>query len=81
MKKYLFLKVWVVLIMLTITTTLVSNSTLSKTRVAILILGLSVFKFFGVSFYFMELKKAHIFWKISITIFVVFLTTILVLMR
>jgi len=81
MKKYLFLKVWVVLIMLTTTTALVSNFTLNKTQAAILILGLSIFKFFGVSFYFMELRKAHIFWKTSVVIFVVLLATILILMR
>ena len=81
MKKYLFLKVWVVLIMLTTTTALVSNFTLNKTQAAILILGLSIFKFFGVSFYFMELRKAHIFWKTSVVIFVVLLATILILMH
>jgi len=81
MKKYLFLKVWVVLIMLTTTTALVSNFTLNKTQAAILILGLSIFKFFGVSFYFMELRTAHIFWKTSVVIFVVLLATILILMR
>jgi len=67
--------------MLTTTTALVSNFTLNKTQAAILILGLSIFKFFGVSFYFMELRTAHIFWKTSVVIFVVLLATILILMR
>lgn len=80
MKKDLFLKVWVVLIILTITTALVSNSALSTVQAAILILGLSVVKFLGVSFYYMELRKAHVFWKTSVFTFVVLLTTILVLM-
>lgn len=70
MIKQLFLKVWVVLIILTITIALVSNSTLSTIQATILILGLSVVKFLGVSFYFMELRKAHLFWKISILFFV-----------
>lgn len=80
MKKHLFLIVWVVLILLTITTALVSNSALTLNQAAILILGLSVVKFLGVSFYFMELRKAHFFWKTSVVTFVVLLTTILVLM-
>ena len=70
MKKDLFLTVWLVLIILTITTALVSNSALSTIQAAMLILGLSVIKFLGVSFYFMELRKAHIFWKASILFYV-----------
>lgn len=68
------------LILLTITTALVSNSALTLKEAAILILGLSVVKFLAVSFYFMELRKAHALWKTSVVTFVVLLTTILVLM-
>lgn len=81
MKKDLFLTVWLVLIILTITTALVSNSALSTIQAAMLILGLSVIKFLGVSFYFMELRKAHIFWKASILFYVLifFIITISIL--
>jgi len=81
MKKDLFLTVWLVLIILTITTALVSNSPLSTIQAAMLILGLSVIKFLGVSFYFMELRKAHIFWKASILFYVLifFIITISIL--
>ncbi|SNR82768.1 cytochrome C oxidase subunit IV family protein [Lutibacter flavus] len=61
-----FLKVWIVLIVLTICTALIANSTLLYSSTVLLILILSVVKFLGVSFYFMELRKAHIFWKISV---------------
>jgi hypothetical protein len=66
MKKHLFLKVWIVLIVLTICTALIANSALFISNAVLLILILSVVKFLGVSFYFMELRKAHIFWKISV---------------
>jgi hypothetical protein len=41
----------------------------SYSFVAILII--TFIKFFLVAFYFMELKKAHLFWKISILIFLI----------
>lgn len=33
------------------------------------ILILAVLKFMGVSFYFMELHKAHLFWKVGLLLF------------
>ncbi len=79
MKKHLFLTVWLVLIILTITTALVSNSALTIKQAVILILGLSVIKFLGVSFYFMELRKAHLFWKISVLFYVILFFTVTIL--
>jgi len=58
----------IALIILTIITALVSNFVELKTGV-FFILGLSVIKFLFVSFQFMELKKAHIFWKVLILLF------------
>jgi len=80
MAKKIFLKVWVVLILLTITTALVSNSKLGITTTITFILGLAVVKFLGVSFYFMELKKAHSFWKTTVLVYVLLLSIILGLM-
>ena len=80
MTKKIFLKVWLVLIILTISTALVSNSTLNILNAAIVILGLAVVKFLGVSFYFMELKKAHSFWKTTVLVYVLLLSIILGLM-
>ncbi|WP_090123197.1 cytochrome C oxidase subunit IV family protein [Lutibacter oricola] len=67
MKKTIFLKVWIVLIVLTIISAIISNSNLVHKGAIILVL--SVFKFIGITFYFMELKKAHLFWKISVFAF------------
>ena len=67
--KNLFLKVWILLVVLTIASALVSNFVVATYGIAI-ILFLSVIKFLLVSFYFMNLRKAHIFWKVSIIIFV-----------
>ena len=66
MKINLFLKVWLVLIILTICTALVSNSTLVTSIAATIIVVLSVIKFLLVANYFMEMKKSHSFWKLSI---------------
>lgn len=67
MKNAVFLKVLIVLIVLTIVSAIFSNSNLEFTSTIILIL--SIFKFVGVSFYFMELRKAHVFWKASVLLF------------
>ncbi|UMB60404.1 cytochrome C oxidase subunit IV family protein [Lutibacter sp. A80] len=77
MTNKIFLKVWFALILLTITTALISNFTLNLKSTALLILGISVVKFLGVSFYFMELKKAHLFWKTTVLVFILFLAIIL----
>ena len=79
MKKHLFLTIWVVLILITIATATVSNSTLTIKQAVMLILGLSVIKFLGVSFYFMELRKAHLFWKIAVLFYVIVFFTVSVL--
>jgi hypothetical protein len=65
MKKTLFFT-YGLLIALTITTALISN-VMAVSKVAItFVIGLSVLKFFLVSFEFMELKKANSFWKGSL---------------
>ena len=69
--------VWVLLVLLTIAVGIISSLPLSYAAVAILII--SVIKFIGVSFYFMELKKAHIFWKISVLIYVLLFSTIILI--
>ena len=67
--------VWVLLLFLTVTAGVISS--LSLGDAAIIIIALSVIKFIGVSFYFMELKKAHIFWKISILIYLALFSTLI----
>jgi len=59
--------VWVLLFALTIVSAYVSLSSFIYTNEVIL--GLMVIKFILVAFYFMDLKKAHVFWKSSILIF------------
>ena len=53
---------WTLLLVLTVIAGLVSGTSL--TYVIPLILLLAVLKFIGVAFNFMEMKKAHVFWKI-----------------
>jgi uncharacterized membrane-anchored protein len=78
MKKSQSLIIWIALIFLTILVALVSNMLRGLQYVTIVILGISLLKFIAVAFYFMELKKAHIFWKASILIYV-FLFSIITL--
>lgn len=61
---------WIVLIVLTIISALVSK--LDSKYVVLIILILSGIKFLGIAFQFMELKKAHVFWKTIIIGFVFF---------
>ena len=69
MKKNIFLKVLIVLILLTAVSALVSGKLLNSTYTVAIIISLSILKFIGVSFYFMELKNAHVFWKTSVLAF------------
>jgi len=55
---------WILLLVLTVISGLVSNAAL--TYVIPIIMILAVLKFMGVAFNFMEMKKAHVFWKILI---------------
>jgi len=46
-----------------------------------LILLLAALKFIGVAYYFMELKKAHVFWKtVTITFLIIFIVSIIVIL-
>lgn len=53
-----------ILVGLTILTAVISN--IGGSFASISIIGLGALKFLGVTFYFMEMKKAHIFWKVTI---------------
>ncbi|SFE96307.1 cytochrome C oxidase subunit IV family protein [Flavobacterium xueshanense] len=65
MKKTLFIT-YGLLIVLTASTALISNSMSVSRLTIILIIGLSAVKFLLISFKFMELKKANAFWKVSL---------------
>lgn len=69
-----------VLIVLTITTALVSNFIELKVGVTVILI-LSVIKFLFVSFQFMELKKAHTFWKILILLFLTIFVSIILIIK
>jgi len=59
---------WIILMVLTISSALVSK--LESKYAVLIILILSALKFFGIAFQFMEIKKAHLFWKSLIVGFV-----------
>ena len=69
-----------ILIALTILTALFSSNFSAFKYIVFFILALSCVKFLLVAFSFMELKKAHIFWKVSLSVYLVlFITTILLI--
>jgi len=77
MKKREFIIIWIVLVLLTVVSAIISISVIElKTEI---ILGLAILKFIGVTFYFMNLKKAHVFWKLSIVLFLLLFSIIVIL--
>jgi len=69
MKKQLNFKVWLVLILISILAAMIVKLDIGLNVAAAIILAFFMLKFLLVSFYFMELKKANIFWKLAVTIF------------
>lgn len=67
MKNSLIL-VFILLLIITITTTCIVNSFFVSAFIFPVIMVLAAVKFLLVAFQFMELKKAHSFWKISLII-------------
>lgn len=69
-----------ILILFTVLTALLSKYFYDFNYILFVILILSCIKFLLVAFNFMELKKAHIFWKISLsTYLILFFTSILLI--
>lgn len=64
------------LILLTLATALVSNSNAP----IVIIMGISSIKFLMVAFQFMELKKANMFWKTSLSITLTLVVLVILLM-
>ena len=59
---------WIILIALTITSALLSR--IENKYIVFSILILAALKFLAVAFQFMEIKKAHVFWKTIIISFI-----------
>ncbi|MBA4317268.1 MAG: hypothetical protein C0412_02605 [Flavobacterium sp.] len=63
-----FIFTYILLILLTAATALVSTSSAISKISIFLIMGISAIKFLLVAFQFMELKNANSFWKVSLTL-------------
>ncbi len=79
MKKDLFFIVWIVLVGLTVTTALITK--INFEYIAALILIVSFFKFVGISFYFMELRKAHVLWKVALLSFLTLFIIVILIVK
>lgn len=66
-----------ILILLTIIAAVTSE--LEIKYAALALIGFAIVKFLGVTFFFMDLRKAHTFWKAAILIFLLIFTTSILL--
>lgn len=71
-------KIFGILVVLSFATIIVFNLTLNQSIKTFLILFLFAVKFLLVAFYFMELKKANSFWKVSLITFLALITLLIV---
>jgi hypothetical protein len=80
MNSNIYFKVLLLLLALTVSAAFVAKFGFDLKVAAAITLALFIVKFLGVAFYFMELKKAHVFWKSSVLIFVsIFLAIVLMI--
>lgn len=80
MKKTLLIN-YGLLILLTVSTALISNFVTISSLAICLIMGLSALKFILVSFQFMEMKKANLFWKMSLISVLLLIVISVILLR
>jgi hypothetical protein len=80
MEKSLLVKIWSLLVLLTISSALVGNNFQHHKYIIAIIIGLTIVKFLGISFFFMELRKANPFWKTAIIIYLVLFSTIAIIL-
>lgn len=69
---------WIALLVLTLISGIISTQT--HQLIPIIIILLASFKFIGVAFDFMELRKANVFWKVFVISFLVIFNTTLLIM-
>lgn len=63
------------LVLLTLLSVMISNSEIEYS--VLILLSLASLKFLGIAFYFMEIRKAHLFWKVAILSYVLLFTGII----
>ncbi len=80
MEKSRLVKIWILLVLLTISSALVGNNFPHYNYIIAVIIGLTMVKFLGISFYFMELRKAHSFWKTIVIIYLLIFSIIAVIL-
>lgn len=70
---------WIVLLLLTIASAMFSD--VQGKYIIPIIMTLAAFKFIGVSFQFMELKKAHPFWKSLVFIYLIIIIALILVIK
>jgi len=77
MSRAKLISVWLVLMFLTVLSSILASNMLVASAVTSGILFVAMLKFIGVSFFFMEIHKAHIFWKLLILFYILFFITLI----
>ncbi len=72
-------KTFMLLLFLTLATIIIFNLPIVHSLKVIIILALFSLKFLLVAFQFMELKKAHVFWKASVISILVLINLIIII--
>ena len=72
---------WILLLFLTIASAFVANYYTNGDYLVQIIILLAILKFIGIALNFMELKKAHIFWRMATIVFVVFFYIIILIVK
>ena len=80
MKKSLIL-IYGLLLTATIATSCIANSSVFREIIISLIMTLAAFKFLLVAFQFMDLKKAHSFWIVSLIMTLGFLVVLIIVIK
>ena len=69
---------WIILLVLTVFSGIISTQNFSF--IPLVILLFATFKFIGVAFDFMELKKANTFWKVALISFLVLFNSVIMIL-
>lgn len=76
MTKKNLLLTWILLIAFTLLVVFCSSFIVDKSYLKTIVIFISLLKFLAISFYFMELKKAHTFWKATVITFLILFSLI-----
>jgi hypothetical protein len=70
--------VWLILVVLTLLGFYFSEGQSTGTVLAVSLMGMTILKFSGIGFQFIELRQAHVFWKIIYLLYILIFSILVV---